>query len=40
MFTGKTLDQSNGAGGGLCALQPRLFDQKGRNGAVSDLQNQ
>ena len=35
----KTLNQSDGTGGGLRAFQPRLFNQKGGNGAGVDLQN-
>ncbi len=35
----KTLNQGDGAGGGLRAFQSRLFDQKGGNSAVGDLQN-
>ncbi len=35
----ETLNQGNGAGGGLRPFQSRLFDQKGGNGAVGDLQN-
>jgi hypothetical protein len=35
----KTLNQGDGAGGGLCASQAGLFNQKGENDAVGDLQN-
>jgi len=35
----KTLNQGDGAGCGLRPFQSRLFDQKGGNGAVGDLQN-
>ena len=35
----KTLNQGDGPGGGLRAFQPRLFDQKGGNGAVGESQN-